>query len=156
LDTRVVRSVVSKESTGQPASVLCICYIYFLRQVAAHRLVCRFRKLFLAFGRGARLRITTRHCRDHPRALRYTSVSPAAATGTAAPQGGFRRFWRALKQLFHEAVGAIFGILAFAWLNNAFRAWTRDVAHWLVVVAILMAAIFILFSVFSFRRARKI
>jgi multisubunit Na+/H+ antiporter MnhB subunit len=83
-------------------------------------------------------------------------VLPAAATGTAAPQGGFRRLWRALKQLFHEAVGAIFGILAFAWLNNAFRAWTRDVAHWLVVLAILMAAIFIVFSVSSFRRARKI
>jgi hypothetical protein len=70
--------------------------------------------------------------------------------------GAFRRLWRALKQLFYEAVGAIFGILAFAWLNNAFRAWTRDVAHWLVALAIVMSGIFTFFSVSSFRRARKI
>jgi hypothetical protein len=83
------------------------------------------------------------------------STSPIP--GTTRPPGAFRRLWRALKQLFYEAVGAIFGILAFAWLNNAFRAWTRgDVAHWLVALAVLVAAIFTLFAISSFRRARRI
>jgi multisubunit Na+/H+ antiporter MnhB subunit len=80
----------------------------------------------------------------------------AASTAGTAPSGGFHRLWRALKQLFHEAIGAIFGILAFAWLNNAFRAWTRDVAHWLVAVAVVIAAIFTGFAISSFRRARKL
>jgi len=83
-------------------------------------------------------------------------MSTAVTTASAKPQGGFRRLWRALKQLFHEATGAIFGILAFAWLNNAFRAWTRDVAHWLVALAVIISAIFTLFAVSSFRRARRI
>ena len=54
------------------------------------------------------------------------------ATGSAEPRppGGFRRLWRALKQLFHEMTGAIFAVLTIAWLNAAFRAWTRDAAHW--------------------------
>jgi hypothetical protein len=83
-------------------------------------------------------------------------TSTSSASAGSAPLGGFRRIWRALRQLFHEAVGALFGILAFAWLNNAYRAWTRDVAHWLVALAVLMAGIFALFAISSFRRARRI
>jgi len=74
----------------------------------------------------------------------------------AAPESGFRRFWRTLKQLFHEVTGAIFGLLAVAWLNSAFRAYTRDVAHWLVALAIGVAALFAFFSITQFRRARKL
>jgi hypothetical protein len=84
-----------------------------------------------------------------------TSASGASSV-PASPLGGFRRLWRALKQLFHEMTGAIFAILALAWLNNAFRAWTRDVAHWLIALAVVVAAIFTFFAVSSFRRARKI
>jgi len=79
-----------------------------------------------------------------------------ASSVPAPPQGGFRRLWRALKQLFHEMTGAIFAILALAWLNNAFRAWTRDTAHWLIALAVIVAGIFTFFAVSSFRRARKI
>ena len=71
-------------------------------------------------------------------------------------EGGFRRFWRALKQLFHEMIAAVFGILAFAWLNAALRAWTRDVAYWLVGMAVGVAVLFGFFAVTSFRRARKL
>jgi ABC-type Fe3+ transport system permease subunit len=86
---------------------------------------------------------------------------PAAvtlSTGSAEPRppGAFRRLWRVLKQLFLEVTGAIFAVLALAWLNAAFRAWTRDVAHWLVALPIVVAAIFAFFSVTSFRRAKKI
>jgi glycerol uptake facilitator-like aquaporin len=81
-----------------------------------------------------------------------------AATAAAASQqqGGFRRLWRVLKQLFHEVTGAVFAVLALAWLNSALRAWTRDVAHWLIGMAIAVAGLFLFFAVTSFRRARKL
>jgi len=69
---------------------------------------------------------------------------------------GFRRLWRVLRQLFYEVVGAIFAVLAFAWLNLAFRAWTRDVARWLIGVSIGVALLFIFFAVTSFRRASRV
>ena len=81
-----------------------------------------------------------------------------AANATTAPRqkGSFRRFWRALRQLFHELIGAIFGVLAFAWFNAAFRSWTRDAARWLIGVAVAVAILFVFFAVSSFRRARKV
>jgi multisubunit Na+/H+ antiporter MnhB subunit len=69
---------------------------------------------------------------------------------------GFKRLWRVLKQLFHEAVGALFAVMAFGWLNSAFRAWTRDVAHWLIVLSIAVALLFAFFAISSFRRARSL
>jgi len=80
------------------------------------------------------------------------------ASATAAPQqqGGFRRFWRALKQLFHEITGAVFGVLALGWLNAALRAWTRDAARWLVGLAVAIALLLVFFAVTSFRKSRKI
>jgi multisubunit Na+/H+ antiporter MnhB subunit len=69
---------------------------------------------------------------------------------------GFKRLWRVLKQLFYEAVGAIFAILAFGWLNSAFRAWTRDVALWLIGISIAVSLLFIFFAISSFRRARSL
>jgi hypothetical protein len=81
-----------------------------------------------------------------------------AARATAAPQqqGGFRRFWRALKQLFHEMTGAVFAVLALGWLNAALRAWNRDAARWLVGLAIAVALLFVFFAVTSFRKSRKV
>jgi multisubunit Na+/H+ antiporter MnhB subunit len=80
------------------------------------------------------------------------------ASATAAPQqqGGFRRFWRALKQLFHEITGAVFAVLALGWLNAALRAWSRDAARWLIGMAIAVALLFLFFAVTSFRRAQKL
>jgi len=84
-------------------------------------------------------------------------MSTAASTASGSPElRGFRRLRRALKQIFYETAGAIFAILAFAWLNSAFRAWTRDVAYWLIAVAILVALLFVFFAVSSFRRARSL
>jgi multisubunit Na+/H+ antiporter MnhB subunit len=71
-------------------------------------------------------------------------------------QGGFRRLWRALRQLFHEATGTVFAVLALGWLNAALRAWTRDVARWLIGLAVAVALLFLFFAVTSFRRARKL
>lgn len=78
------------------------------------------------------------------------------ATNASRTTGGFQRMWRALKQLFYEMTGAAFAILALVWLNTAFRAWTRDTAHWLLAVVLAVAAIFVFFAVSSFRRAKKI
>ena len=69
---------------------------------------------------------------------------------------GFRRLWRTIRQVFHEVVGAMFAVLAFGWLNSAFRAWTRDVAHWLIGVSVGVAELFVLFAVSSFRRSRQL
>jgi multisubunit Na+/H+ antiporter MnhB subunit len=81
-----------------------------------------------------------------------------SAVSVSPPQRprGFARLWRVLKQLFHELVGAAFAVLAFSWLSSAFRAWTRDLAHWLVAVSIGVAVLFLAFSFTSFRRARML
>ena len=52
--------------------------------------------------------------------------------------------------------GAVFAVLALAWLNSALRAWTRDVAHWLIAMAVCVAGLFAFFSVTSFRKASKL
>jgi hypothetical protein len=80
----------------------------------------------------------------------------AGAASRQSETRGFRRLWRVLKQLFHEAVGAIFAVLALGWFNSALRAWTRDVAHWLIGVSIAVGLLFIAFSVSAFRRARQL
>jgi hypothetical protein len=82
--------------------------------------------------------------------------APPKTPAAAGELRGFRRLWRTIRQLFHEVTGAVFAVLAFGWLNSAFRAWTRDVAHWLVAVSVGVAALFVFFAVSSFRRARQL
>jgi hypothetical protein len=83
-------------------------------------------------------------------------MSPAVSVSRQEQPRGFARLWRVLKQLFHELVGAAFAVLAFGWLSSAFRAYTRDLAHWLVAVSIGVAILFLAFSFTSFRRARML
>jgi chromate transport protein ChrA len=80
------------------------------------------------------------------------------ANAAAAPhrQGGFGRFWRTLRQIFHEVTAAVFAVLALAWLNAALRAWTRDTARWLIVIAVAVAILFVFFAVTQFRKSRKL
>lgn len=78
-------------------------------------------------------------------------------TASGTPQlRGFKRLWRVARQIFYETTGAMFGILAFAWLNLAFRSWTRDVSLWIIGVSIAVALVFVFFAVTSFRRARSL
>jgi hypothetical protein len=81
-----------------------------------------------------------------------TNLAPAAS----AERSGFGRFWLALRQLFHELVGAVFAVLALAWVQSAIRAWTRDGARWLVATAFVVATVMAVFSFTSFRRARRL
>jgi hypothetical protein len=84
-------------------------------------------------------------------------MSTVAGMAPRSPEPrGFKRLWRVLKRLFYETVGAMFAILAFAWLNLAFRAWTRDVQHWMIAASIAVALLFVFFAVSSFRRARSL
>ena len=84
-------------------------------------------------------------------------MSEIVASGAqAVAKGGFARFWRTLKQLFHEVVAGVFAVLALAWLQSAIRAWTQDVARWLVFAALGVAAVLGVFSWTSFRRSRQI
>ena len=80
------------------------------------------------------------------------------ANAAAAPhqQGGFRRFWRTVRQIFHEVTAAVFAVLALAWLNAALRAWTRDTARWLIGIAVAVAILFVFFAVTQFRKSRKL
>jgi uncharacterized membrane protein YesL len=84
--------------------------------------------------------------------MSFVATSPAAASR----QGSFRRFWRALKQLFLEVAGAMFAFLGILWLNAALRSWTRDVSYWLIATAVAFALVFFFFALSSFRRARKL
>ncbi|HTQ95595.1 MAG TPA: hypothetical protein VMH89_02245 [Candidatus Acidoferrum sp.] len=84
-------------------------------------------------------------------------MSTMAGMAPRSPEPrGFKRLWRIVRQLFYEVVGAMFAILAFGWLNSAFRAWTRDVAHWLIALSVAVALLFVFFAVTSFRRARSL
>lgn len=50
----------------------------------------------------------------------------------------------------------MFAVLALAWINSAVRAWTGDVAHWLIALAVCVAGLFGFFSVTQFIRARRV
>lgn len=89
--------------------------------------------------------------------IRLTDMATTnVVEGTATRRSGFGRFWLALKQLMHELVGAVFAVLAFAWVQSAVRAWTRDGARWLVGSAFFVALVMAVFSWTSFRRARQL
>jgi hypothetical protein len=80
----------------------------------------------------------------------------SAAARSKAPPVGFRRAWRALRQLFHEMIGALFGILALIWIQNSFRAWVKDVPRLVVGLALAVAVLLGAFAWTSFRRARQL
>lgn len=76
--------------------------------------------------------------------------------GQSTEPRGFGRLWRVTRQLFHEMVGAAFVVLALGWLNSALRAYTRDVAHWIIGVSVVVGSIFVGFAIGSFRRASRL
>jgi hypothetical protein len=84
-------------------------------------------------------------------------VAATSPTVTSAPQGAWARLKRTLKVLFYEVAGAVFAVLALAWLNLTIRGYlTRDAAPWFLAIPLFVAALFIFFAVSSFRRARKL
>jgi hypothetical protein len=69
----------------------------------------------------------------------------------------FRAWWRALRQLFHETMGAFFALFAVYGGLAAWRQWKFHTSvRWLLAFAVLYALMMAAFSVVAFRRARKI
>ena len=85
-------------------------------------------------------------------------MAATSPTVTSAPrQGAFARLKRTLKVLFYEVAGAVFAVLALAWLNLTIRGYlTRDAARWFLAIPFAVAALFIFFAISSFRRAKKL
>jgi len=85
-------------------------------------------------------------------------VAATSPTVTSGPKlGAWARLKRTLKVLFYEVVGAVFAVLALAWLNLTIRGYlARDAARWFLAIPFLVAALFVFFAVSSFRRARKL
>jgi hypothetical protein len=85
-------------------------------------------------------------------------VAATSPTVTSVPpQGAWARLKRTLKVLFYEVAGAVFAVLALAWLNLTIRGYlTRDAAPWFLAIPLCVAAMFIFFAVSSFHRARKL
>lgn len=84
------------------------------------------------------------------------SATARTVPSQASPRRSFRRFWLALKELFHEVMGALFALLALFWAQNAIRAWSNDGAHWLIGAAGFLAVLMAGFSFGSFRNARRV
>jgi len=84
-------------------------------------------------------------------------MSTQASNALPPPQArGFKRLWRTLRQLFHEVIGALFGLFALLWAQNAFRAWTKDIPRWVSVLSLAFAVLMAVFAWTSFRRAKQV
>lgn len=67
------------------------------------------------------------------------------------------RAWkRALLQLFHEAMGAIFAVFSVYGLLAAWRQWKVRPVPWLIAFAIIYTVLMAAFAFIAFRRARRI
>jgi hypothetical protein len=65
-------------------------------------------------------------------------------------------FWRVVRQLFHEAMGAFFAVFAVYGVVAAWRQWRTRPVVWVIGFAIAYTIAMTSFSVASFRRARRI
>jgi hypothetical protein len=61
-----------------------------------------------------------------------------------------------MRQVFHEATGAIFLVLAFFWIVTAVRHWQSGSSPWTWLALGSFALILITFGVTSFRAARRV
>jgi hypothetical protein len=67
-----------------------------------------------------------------------------------------RVMWRALRQLFHEATGAVFALFALYGAVAAWRQWHSRPAAWLLGFTVVYAITMLAFAFTSFRRARRV
>jgi hypothetical protein len=79
------------------------------------------------------------------------------ATPSLPPEGFFRTLRRVARAVFHETVGALFFLLALAWLSATLRLWQREpMSSWLLVASGIFALVLIAFGILSFRAARRV
>ena len=68
----------------------------------------------------------------------------------------WRVLWRAARQTFHEATGALFIVFATYGAIAAWRQWHHRPIIWLIGFAILYALVMTAFGITAFRRARRV
>jgi hypothetical protein len=67
-----------------------------------------------------------------------------------------RVMWRAIRQFFHEATGALFGMFAVYGAVAAWREWHSRPTAWLLGFTLVYAVAMLIFAFTSFRRSRRI
>jgi hypothetical protein len=67
-----------------------------------------------------------------------------------------RVLWRVTRQVFHETIGAMFGIFAAWGAFAAWKQWKHGPILWIMGLAIVYAVTMAVFAVTSFRRARRV
>jgi hypothetical protein len=67
-----------------------------------------------------------------------------------------RVIWRVTRELFHETMGALFGLFAVYGAFAAWRQWRTRATLWLMGAAIAYAFLMMCFAWGSFRRARRV
>ena len=96
---------------------------------------------------------------ERPNAL-PNAVEARQPIAVAAPsprrRGFFGRLWLALRQLFHEATGALFLVLALSWTAASIRLWEHGGATWLLGTTIGFALLMVFFGVTSFLTSRRL
>jgi hypothetical protein len=73
-----------------------------------------------------------------------------------AVRGSVRVLWRASRQLFHEATGTLFFLIAVSAIQSSWRAWHHRAGQMVIAVGAAYAVLMILFGVLSFRDARRV
>jgi len=74
----------------------------------------------------------------------------------AALSGFLGSLWRALRQLFHEAAGALFVVFAVIGAAGVWREWQRGAAGWVLGVTVGFTVMMAWFAIASFRSARRV
>jgi hypothetical protein len=68
----------------------------------------------------------------------------------------FHGFWRVLRMIFHESMGAIFLVMALFWGFAAMRQWSQGGETWAWAALGGVALVFAGFGLSSFRSARRV
>ena len=80
----------------------------------------------------------------------------AAPNANVRRPGFFRALWKAMRELFHEATGTLFFLLALSWVSSTIRLWQRRSTPWLIAACGSFIVLLIFFGVTSFRAARRV
>ena len=67
-----------------------------------------------------------------------------------------RLCWRLVRQLFHEATGALFAFFAFFGGMNAWRDWRHSVSGWLVALDGGYALTMFVLAMLCYRDSRRV
>ena len=74
----------------------------------------------------------------------------------AALSGFLVSLWCVLRQLFHEAAGALFVVFAVIGAAGVWREWQRGAAAWVLGVTVGFTVMMAWFAIASFRSARRV